>query len=517
MQSDNFDIRKFDIYREDNRREVKKAKEGLPVSLWETYSAFANCNGGIIILGVAERTDGSWYTTGLNASDTSKLLKQFWDSINNTTKVSVNLLTEKNLNLYEHNGDLIITIAVPAADRTCKPVYINDNLFGGTYRRNFEGDYHCTRDEVLALLRDQSDDISDMKLLTDFSIDELNYDTLHGYRNRHKYMSESHPFERLNDHEYLRSIGAAGVSREDGLLYPTAAGMLMFGNDYDITRAFPNYFLDYREMLDPSIRWTDRVVSSSGDWSGNLCDFFFRVYNKLSQALKVPFKLKGVYRVDDTPIHKAIREALANCIINADYFGKYGIVIKNEPESITFENPGNIRIGKRQMRLGGRSDPRNKSLMKMFNLIHIGEHAGSGVPNIFNVWADQHWPEPIIEEEFNPDRTILRLTLVEAQTVKTSDKKQAIKTSDKKQAIKTSGKKQAIKTSDKITDKTIGRIQDIVRYITERGASRTSDIAAEINLSTGRTRALLKFMSIQGILLEKGSNRNRTYEMNYSD
>lgn len=34
------------------------------------------------------------------------------------------------------------------------------------------------------------------------------------------------------------------------------------------------------------------------------------------------------------------------------------------------------------MRLGGESDPRNKALMKMFNLINIGERAGSGVPNI---------------------------------------------------------------------------------------------------------------------------------------
>ena len=41
-----FDIRKFDEYREDNRLEVKKARGGLPNSLWESYSAMANCYGG---------------------------------------------------------------------------------------------------------------------------------------------------------------------------------------------------------------------------------------------------------------------------------------------------------------------------------------------------------------------------------------------------------------------------------------------------------------------------------------
>ena len=52
-----FDLKKFDRYKEDNSREVKKAEGGLPITLWETYSAFANSNGGVIILGVGERQD----------------------------------------------------------------------------------------------------------------------------------------------------------------------------------------------------------------------------------------------------------------------------------------------------------------------------------------------------------------------------------------------------------------------------------------------------------------------------
>ena len=33
----------------------------------------------------------------------------------------------------------------------------------------------------------------------------------------------------------------------------------------------------------------------------------------------------------------------------------------------------------------------HKALMKMFGRINIGKCAGSGVPNIFNVWADEGW------------------------------------------------------------------------------------------------------------------------------
>ena len=413
--SEVFDIRKFDKYKEDNRREVKTARDNLPVSLWDTYSSFANCYGGVIILGVKEREDGSWYTTGLK--NPAKQQKTFWDTVNNRTKVSINLLTEKNVEIYEMNGDTIMVIYVPMARREQKPVYINDDLFGGTFRRDWEGDYHCTPLQVKAMIRDQTEDTYDMNVLPNTPMSDLNYDTVHSYRNRHQLLRPGHPFEGYSDEEYLRSIGAAAIAEEDDQLHPTGAGLLMFGNEFNIIRQFPEYFLDYREMLDPSIRWTDRLQSSSGEWSGNLCDFYFRVYNKLQKDIKIPFETRGGDRIDDTPVHKAIREALANCLINADFFGKFGVVIKKEADTLTLENPGYIRVGKKQMLRGGLSDPRNKALMKMFNMINVGERAGSGVPNILQTWSNEEWIEPVIDEQFNPDRTILKLSFVKKDSL----------------------------------------------------------------------------------------------------
>ena len=258
----------------------------------------------------------------------------------------------------------------------------------------------------------------------------------------------------------------------------------MFGDEYNIVRHFPEYFLDYREELDPITRWSDRLQSSSGEWSGNVCDFYFRVYNKIIKDVKVPFKMSGGERIDDTPVHKALREALANCLIHADYHGLRGIVIRKEADKLILANPGYIRTGKKQMLLGGESDPRNKALMKMFNLINIGERAGSGVPNIFNVWADEGWEEPIIEERFDPDRTVLTLSFV---------KKQAIKASDKKQAIK--------------TQENIEKIRD---FLIQNGESKASDIAECIGLSIVRTRALLSDMpEVEPI----GANKNRVYRI----
>lgn len=164
------------------------------------------------------------------------------------------------------------------AHREQKTVYINDDIFNGTFRRNHEGDYHCTKLQVKAMLRDQTDNTLDMDVLDDVPMSDLNYETIQGYRNRHRSLKPAHPFGRLDDAEYLRSIGAAAISNIDKQLHPTAAGMLMFGDEYNIVRHFPEYFLDYQEILDPSIRWTDRLQSSSGEWSGNICNFYFRVY-----------------------------------------------------------------------------------------------------------------------------------------------------------------------------------------------------------------------------------------------
>ena len=158
----------------------------------------------------------------------SKLRKDFWDTIINPKKVNLNLLTDDDIETYTigERKDVIMVIYVPMAKREQKPIYINNDIFNGTFRRNYEGDYHCTRLQVKAMLRDQTERTMNMEILEKVPMEDLNYDTIYGYRNSHKTLKEGHPFERLNDHEYLRSIGAAAVSEEDGKLHPTAAGML---------------------------------------------------------------------------------------------------------------------------------------------------------------------------------------------------------------------------------------------------------------------------------------------------
>ena len=271
------------------------------------------------------------------------------------------------------------------------------------------------------MVRDASVKTQDMLVLDEMDMDVFNKESVRSYRQRMRLSRPGHMWEALEDEDFLLKLGAVGIG-SDGKKHPTSAGLLIFGNEYDIVREFNTYFLDYQEQYDADIRWTDRIISSSGDWSGNVYDFYFRVYNKLIQDIKVPFKMEGGARVDDTSVHQALREALANCLVNADYYGRQGLVIIKKRDTITMANPGGFRIEIDAAKSGGVSDPRNGAMLKMFNLIDIGERAGSGIPNIFRVWREQGWVMPAITEQFEPERTILALCFG-----KTADKKPPIK------------------------------------------------------------------------------------------
>ncbi len=326
-----FDVSTLYSLKENNQLEVKKANNGLPNSIWETYSSFANSHGGTILLGVDELKDKTLIPSGLTELQVTDLQKNFWDIINNSNKVSLNILSDKNVRLKKIDSSFILVIEIPEASRYEKPIYINDNLLMA-YRRNFEGDYKCTKIEIQGMIRDQDSNSDDSYIVKYLSLDILNQDTIKKYRNNYKnspIREANHPFNADENDMFLYHIGAAGYD-ENNILHPTRAGLLMFGNFYDIKREFPNYFLDYQDHrnLVGDMRWSDRINSSSGEWSGNLYDFFYRIAFKITEDIPTPFKMKGIFRDDNVPMKKAIREALCNTLSNADYHMELGVVIK---------------------------------------------------------------------------------------------------------------------------------------------------------------------------------------------
>ena len=407
MTERKFDFSEFNAYREDNQLEVKTAQGGLPDALWESYSAFANTDGGCILLGVKERADGSLYAAGLK--DAEKLKMDFWNAVNNRQKISVNLMTERRVRVETVTGKDILVLEVPRADRSARPVFKGLDPRNGTYRRNGSGDYRCSLEEVSALFRDAALVTQDAKVLKGMDWSVFCLETIRSYRQLFRTSHPDHIWNNLEDEVFMRRIGAMALA-DDGTYHPTAAGLLMFGYEYEITREFPQYFLDFQENRQMyRTRWTDRIVSTSGDWSGNVFDFVFKVVPKLTADLKVPFVLKGMSRIDDTPLHKILREAVTNTCVHADFYGRRGLVIQKKVEGFVFSNPGSMRVSKRVAVEGGVSDPRNGVMLKIFSLVDYGERAGSGLSSIMLVWERVFHAAAKIEEEMGVERVVLTL------------------------------------------------------------------------------------------------------------
>ena len=144
------DLSNVEAYRESNRIEAKKSLGGLPKSLWETYSAFANAEGGVILLGVEEYKDRSLHPVDL--PDPDALLREFWEIVNDPAKVSSNILPAAAITWIEFEGKDVIAIEVPQAQPDDRPVYVGGDPYTGSYIRRGDGDYRCSPEEVRQML-----------------------------------------------------------------------------------------------------------------------------------------------------------------------------------------------------------------------------------------------------------------------------------------------------------------------------------------------------------------------------
>ena len=400
------EIKDMMLYGERINIEYKEASSDLPKSLWETYSSFANTIGGTIVLGIKEHRnksveDGKFEIRGVGDAD--KMLKTFWDTIN-SDKVSRNILVDEDVECVNYEDKTLLIVHVPQANYTMRPIYINKNLIGGTFKRNYEGDYHCTDDEVKSMLRDANENGNDGVLIEHYDMNDIDLPTLHAYRNRFEVRNVDHAFNQLDDKDFLRNMGGYTTDRSirrEGL---TMAGLLMFGKGLSVRDRFDNLRMDYidKTNLVGDIRWSDRLTYD-GMWENNLYNFFTRVVPKLSADLKRPFRLEGLERIDDTPVHKAVREGMTNMIIHADLCITGVLKVEKYDKEFVFSNPGSLKLPIADIMRGGNSKARNPRIQNMLRMIGYGDNIGSGYPTILKTWKEQNWRKPTLL-----DRTELR-------------------------------------------------------------------------------------------------------------
>lgn len=390
------DLNNIASYQENNRIEAKKAAGGFPHSLWETYSAFANTIGGLILLGVEERADKSLRITGV--PDGPGYARVFWQTVQDPAKVSQNILRPEDVALHQVEGKEILVISVPRATRRQRPVYIGDSPFTGSYRRDGEGDYHCSADEVRAMLRDRDDAPADLAVLSGRNRSDLSSDTLRQFRLLMAMRQPEHPGNYLPDERFLPAVGITGPEG----LHPTLAGLLLLGKRKALREVFPQFRLEYQEE-DTGFR----LATIRPGAPENVFSFYMMVSHRLTAVSAL---------LAQTPREReelagAMREAVLNAILHADYFSRGGLTIRRRAGELLVSNGGLLRVSPDQARTGQAADPRNRGLIQLFSLVKLATGTGKGLRGIYSLWDRRGWRPPVLSETFSADRTDLSLPL----------------------------------------------------------------------------------------------------------
>ena len=229
----------------------------------------------------------------------------------------------------------------------------------------------------------------DDHILPHSTLDDIDPVTLRKFRNRMRDTPMGTLWQHESDEGLLRKLRAYRTDRATGETGVILAGLLMFGKHDSIMELWPSFQLDYFEYENS----TDEIL----------------VLGRLQLGLKRPFELnKDMTRKAETPADIALREAIANTIIHADYWVDAGIRITKRPEGLKFVNPGTMLVNKDTLFTDTEqiSICRNKNLQRMFQALGMGDKAGSGVEKITKGWFDTCLAFPQISEQANPWRVV---------------------------------------------------------------------------------------------------------------
>lgn len=492
---------------------MKSCKDTIPRSVWETYSSFANTRGGVILLGITENKeqngDSRFEITGVE--DSYKVETDFWNIVNNPQKVNTNILVDSDFRVISVDGKPVIYIRIPEADYHKKPIYINNNLQSGTYKRNHEGDRHVTMDELALLMRDSSDDI-DSQIIEHYSMDDIDVESLANYRQSFKSLNPAHAYTQLGDLDFLRQMGGYRVDRHHEVEGLTMAGLLMFGKRLALQEVFPAFRVDYLDLINvspgDSLKWNDRLTDD-GRWEPNIYNFATLVMRKLLFSLPSEGRLHGTTRVDGGVLHEAVREAIVNALTYCDYKVNGVLRIDRRTDSIIFRNPGTLRISPERIYSGDFTLARNRTIQQMFRMIGYGDNIGSGFQKILAAWRYFGFPTPELKEiaEVNEVWLILPLSMSKPGDVENDVENGSDVENDVENDIKS--RRDVENDIENISD----RQRAILEIIKVNKTASAKEISELLSISHATAQREIRQLRGKHILLRVGSDKGGSWKI----
>ncbi len=364
--------------------ECKTAKTDLPKNLWDTYSAFANTDGGTILLGIHEEPKNVFSVTGVD--NPSEMVNAFLAACSCVTNVNLNILDNSDVSIItDITGKKVVVINVPEAQANQKPIFIKGNL-QMTFIRQGESDKKASKEELDALIRN-SQTIVDSILLPDFNILDLDETSITAFKTIISSRYPEKEYEKKTNEELLIELGFFGINRRTQKFCPKQGCLLFFGKYNSITDVFPSYHLDYFDYRNSTSRWSDRVATDTPNIREmNIFNFFNIVYDKLLASDTNSFELDEKQMRVEHSLIIALREALVNMLAHADYRIP-GSMLKVEVHNdyYLFHNPGKMLVSIQDFERGGNSVCRNEIIMKAFRYLGYSERQGGGGKEIISV------------------------------------------------------------------------------------------------------------------------------------
>ena len=376
--------------------EVKASSQRLSKDVWETISAFANTSGGFIVLGIAEDDQGVFSRVGVKAA--TNQVTAFFNQLNNRQKFSQSVCKDHDVAIVNEAGLDFILIRVPMARRREQPVFVGRDPFLGTYKRNHDGDYKCSEEEVRIMMREGAEQAADAVILEHYTLDDLDLSALKAYRQRYIVINPESPFNDGDNQSFLSDLGCYAVDRSSGKSGLTLAGLLLFGKQRAIKERRGRHLIDFRFRQNPDQeRWDNRIT-----WESHLFGAYLAISQELLRGLPIPFSVDAEgTRASTTPEREALREAFVNLLVHADYQEQDASVILREPDGYTFHNPGSSRVRDFSRPSAKLSDPRNPTILAAFRYIGWADEAGTGIKKIRRAWKSLGLAAPFIDTGTN--------------------------------------------------------------------------------------------------------------------
>lgn len=491
--------------------EMKACRDSVPRSVWETYSAFANTRGGVILLGVTEHKDkpmaSRFEITGV--ADSYKVVTDFFNMLNNRQKVSRDILIDSDVRIIPVEGNDVVYINVPEADYHKKPIYINDDMRDGSFKRTHEGDRRLDREELAMMIRDSSDDI-DAQILEHYGMDDIDGETLRGYRQVFDTANPGHTYKELDNKEFLYKMGGYDYDRHKDVEGLTVAGLLMFGKATPVEKRFPTFRMDYLDLIgvEPGgdLKWNDRLTYD-GRWENNLYNFVTMTMRKLLFTLPSEGRLVGGVRRDGGPLYDGVREAIINAVTYSDFQAEGVLRIDRRDKAIILRNPGTLRISAQRIYQGDFTHARNRNIQKMWRMIGYGDNIGSGFQKILRAWETLGYPCPDLKELSDVHEVWLTLPLSNISEIKSADdtEKYVDDTDNDTEKPPCDTDSDTDNIANNVSDIELRR-NKILNLMKSSPGITTNQLAKDLNVSRPTVSRDINYLTSKGLLRREGGD-----------